>query len=302
MKRVCVRVPATSANLGPGFDCLGVALDLANEFEFCEADRFRCVVHSTVSPEDARQVATDERNLAWRAFTHLFEHLGKTPPTVALTVMMHVPLGRGLGSSATAIVGGIAAANRWLGSPLSTPEWLLLASRLEGHPDNVVPAALGGCQLSILGETLLTCALDWHPQIALVLAVPDFALATSKARAALPKTVPHTDAVFNAVHLALLVRALATGDARWLAEALQDRLHQPYRTGLIPGWQDVRAAALEAGAWGVVISGAGPSVLALTHLDCAEAVRQAMASTWPNACLYCPGLDPNGCRVEVEAG
>lgn len=302
MKRVRVRVPATSANLGPGFDCLGVALDLANEFDFCAAERFGCTVSSTVSAADARQVATDEGNLAWRAFTLLFEHLGKTPPVAKLTVTMHVPLGRGLGSSATAIVGGLAAANRWLGSPLTTPEWLLLASRLEGHPDNVVPAALGGCQLSILGETLITCPLEWHPRIAPVLAVPDFALATSKARAALPKTVPHADAVFNAARAALLVRALATGDGYWLACALQDRLHQSYRGELIPGWEAVRAAALEAGAWGVVISGAGPSTLALVHPECGEGVRQAMASAWPNARLYCPGLDPNGCRVEGEAG
>ncbi len=294
-------MPATSANLGPGFDCLGVALGLHNRFVFSEAAAFSCTVTSEVDSDDAAQVATSENNLAYRAFLHLFSHLNQLPPTVQLTVEMGVPLGRGLGSSATAIVGGVAAANAWLGFPLAVHEWLTLAARLEGHPDNVVPAALGGFQLSLLESGLLTCPLAWHPEIALVLAVPDFTLSTSKARSVLPRTVPYADAVFNAAHVGLLVQAIACGNGDWLKEALVDRLHQPYRTALIPGWEQVHTAAITARAWGLVVSGAGPSLLALAPQAQSAEVQQAMAAVWPTARIYSPTLDRDGCQIIVEA-
>lgn len=299
MHALRVRVPATSANLGPGFDCLGVALALYNEFTFSAAESYSCTVTSGVSKSDALQVSTDTSNLAWRAFGYLFHQYGEPVPLVDLAIEMNVPLGRGLGSSATAIVAGVAAANAWLGSPLKRPQWLEVAARIEGHPDNVTPAALGGCQLALLGDsgTLITCPIKWHDSLVPVLAVPDFALATSKARAVLPKSVPHADAVFNASHLALLIRAIESGDGQWLTEALQDRLHQPYRSELIPGWQQVREAARAAGAWEVVISGAGPSLLALCPVSAAQAVRQAIADVWPGATILLPGLDREGSQL-----
>ncbi|MBC8122297.1 MAG: homoserine kinase [Gemmatimonadaceae bacterium] len=297
-----VRVAATSANLGPGFDCLGVTLGLYNEFRFAPAEEQAFRVVSEAYPVEAQKMSADRRNLVQQAFAHLCRHIDAPIPTVSIEVDMGVPLGRGLGSSATAIVGGIAAANAWHGSPLSTPEWLQLAVELEGHPDNVVPAALGGCQLSVLTlNGLLTCPVAWHPAIVPVVAVPDFKLATSKARAALPVTVPHTDAVYNAARTGLLIRGLESGCGEWLIEALQDRLHQPYRAALIPGWQTVRQAALDLGAWGVVISGAGPSLLALVPAEQAEAIATAMQVAWEehstHATIYKPGIEPDGCVV-----
>jgi homoserine kinase len=294
---VTVQVSGTSANLGPGFDCLGVALTLYNQFSFAPAEAFRCTVESTWSAEDANSVGTDTDNLAYRAFGRLFEHLGKPTPPVELTIKMGVPLGRGFGSSATAIVGGLAAANAWLGEPLSVHNWLSLAVALEGHPDNVVPAALGGCQLALMGtDGLLTCPLAWHPDIALILAVPSFTLSTSKARGVLPDTVPRSDAIYNLSRTALLTQALASGRGDWLREAMQDRLHQPYRWSLIPEAQNVRTAAIDAGAWGVVISGAGPTLLALAPIQESSRVAKAITEAWPGAKVLQPQIDVQGCR------
>jgi homoserine kinase len=292
-----VQVSGTTANLGPGFDCLGVALTVYNQFSFAPAEAFHCTVESTWSNEDAASVGTGTDNLAYRAFGRLFEHLGKSTPPVELTIKMGVPLGRGFGSSATAIVGGLAAANAWLGEPLSVHEWLSLAVALEGHPDNVVPAALGGCQLALMSaDGLLTCPLAWHPDIALILAVPGFTLSTSKARGVLPDTVPLSDAIYNLSRTALLTQALASGRGDWLREAMQDRLHQPYRWSLIPEAQNVKTAALAAGAWGVVISGAGPTLLALAPAQKRSSVAEAMIEAWPGAKVLQPQIDLQGCR------
>jgi homoserine kinase len=294
---VTVQVSGTTANLGPGFDCLGAALTLYNQFSFVPANAFHCTVESTWSAEDAASVEIGTDNLAYRAFGRLFEHLGKPTPPVELTIKMGVPLGRGFGSSATAIVGGLAAANAWLGEPLSVYEWLSLAVALEGHPDNVVPAALGGCQLALMGtEGLLTCPLTWHPDIALILAVPSFTLSTSKARGVLPDTVSRSDAIYNLARTALLTQALASGQGDWLHEAMQDRLHQPYRWSLIPEAQSVRTAALAAGAWGVVISGAGPTLLALAPIQECSHVAEAITEAWPGAKVLQPQIDSQGCR------
>jgi homoserine kinase len=294
---VTVQVSGTTANLGPGFDCLGVALTLYNQFSFAPAKVFRCTVESTWSAEDAASVGTGTDNLAYRAFGRLFEHLGKPTPPVELVIKMGVPLGRGFGSSATAIVGGLTAANAWLGQPLSVHEWLSLAVALEGHPDNVVPAALGGCQLALMGtDGLLTCPLAWHPDIALILAVPSFTLSTSKARGVLPDTVPRGDAIYNLARTALLTQALSSGRGDWLREAMQDRLHQPYRWSLIPEAQNVRTAALAAGAWGVVISGAGPTLLALAPTQACSLVAEAIIGTWSGAKVLQPQIDFQGCR------
>lgn len=292
-----VQVSGTTANLGPGFDCLGAALTLYNQFSFSSAEKFCCTVESTWSAEDAANVGTGSDNLAYRAFSLLFAHLAEPVPSVELTIKMAVPLGRGFGSSATAIVGGLAAANAWLGKPLALHEWLSLAVALEGHPDNVVAAALGGCQLALTGvEGLLTCPLAWHSDIALILAVPSFTLSTAKARSVLPASVPRSDAIYNLSHAALLTQALASGRGDWLREAMSDRLHQPYRWAFIPEAQSVRTAALGAGAWGVVISGAGPSLLALAPMHTSCQVAEAMAEVWPDAKVMQLQVDPQGCR------
>jgi homoserine kinase len=179
-------------------------------------------------------------------------------------------------------VGGLVGANLLAGSPLERGELLDLAIAMEGHPDNVAPAMLGGCQLMASNQAggWEYCDLQWHESIAIAVAIPDFELSTAKARAVLPKHFSMADAVFNASHLALLTHGIQTGNASWLKAGLQDRLHQPYRQSLITGMAGVQAAAIAAGAYGLVISGAGPTLLSLAPMGTIELVAVAMQQAW----------------------
>jgi homoserine kinase len=273
---VLVTVPATTANLGPGFDCLGAALSLYNRFEFCH----QSALEITATGLEAEKVVRDETNLAYRSFAYFYEQMGQTPPPVKLAITLEVPFSRGLGSSATAIVGGLVGANLLAGSPVSQERLMRMAIALEGHPDNVVPALLGGCRLSAFTEDWTICAIPWHEEIVPIVAIPDFELSTAAARRVLPPHYSRADAIFNMAHLGLLIRGLETGDGDWLKAALDDRIHQPYRLPLIGGSEAVWQGAIAAGAYGVVISGAGPTLLALAHRDRAAAIEAAMGEVW----------------------
>ncbi|MEM9448975.1 MAG: homoserine kinase [Cyanobacteria bacterium P01_E01_bin.6] len=278
---VTIRVPATTANIGPGFDCLGAALNLYNTFEFFIV-RDDDDAQITVTGADAEQVPTDENNLAYRAFASLYGAIARPTPPVKIAISMDIPLSRGLGSSATAIVGGLLGANTLAGFPLTDHKLMDLAIAIEGHPDNVVPALLGGCQLTTHTEhdEWIVCDISWQDDIVPVIAIPEFELSTADARRVLPETYSRADTIFNTSHLGLLLRALEIGQTDWLASALDDRIHQPYRKTLIPGFDAVRIAALDAGAYGVVISGAGPTILALTNSAQSSEVEEAMVNAW----------------------
>jgi len=279
VSNITVKVPATTANLGPGFDCIGAALKLYNEFKFNTFDVDGLIIQ--VSGSEAEKVQTDESNLLYQAFVKLYQHIEQTPPSVKIEINLGVPLARGLGSSATAIVGGLVAANELAGSPLSELQVMELAIAMEGHPDNVVPALLGGCRLAATSSKgWEICDIPWHRDIVPVVAIPDFELSTSEARRVLPTEVSRADAIFNISHLGLLLRGLATNREEWLKAALQDKLHQPYRQALIPGYETVNAAAVAAGAYGMVISGAGPTLLALADTSNAKSVEAAMLNAW----------------------
>ena len=296
---VNVTVPATTANLGAGFDCIGAALTLYNQFKFTLSEDFRI----SVTGLEAQKVSTDESNLAYQSFVKFYEHRGEQTPPVHIEIKLDVPLARGLGSSATAIVGGLMGANHLAGLPLSQDEIMDLAIAIEGHPDNVVPALLGGCRLAASGDNWAICDVPWHESIVPVVAIPDFELSTAEARRVLPQQVSRADAIFNTAHLGLLIRALQTGRADWLKVALQDKLHQPYRQGLIHGFEAVQTAAIESGALGVVISGAGPTLLALVDKKQAAKVESAIASAWQNAGIKADvrslSLDAQGARADI---
>lgn len=283
---VTVRVPATTANIGPGFDCLGAALTLYNTLEFTTSQTNALSID--VTGHDAHRVPTTASNLAYQAFAKLYEAIAQPIPPIHMTITMGVPLARGLGSSATAIVGGLLGANVWAGSPLSQSELMNLAIAIEGHPDNVVPALLGGCQLTTAEaeNKWLVCDVPWQSDIVPVVAIPEFELSTAEARRVLPQTYSRADAIFNTAHLGLLMRALGTGHGDWLKAALQDRIHQPYRKTLITGFDRVRAAAIDAGAYEMVISGAGPTLLALSGKPQAHAVGQAMVEAWKHEGIH----------------
>ncbi|MFS8117543.1 MAG: homoserine kinase [Microcoleus sp.] len=305
MSTITVTVPATTANLGPGFDCIGAALSLYNRFQFSRLEPSATEkLKITVTGAEAAKVKTDESNLAYVAFVTLYDRLNQSAPPVAIHIDMQVPLARGLGSSATAIVGGLVGANELAGAPLSQVEVMQLAIELEGHPDNVVPALLGGCRLAASnppGGSWEICDIPWHPDIVPVVGIPDFELSTAEARQVLPTDYSRADAIFNAAHLGLLVRALATGDRDWLRCALQDKIHQPYRLSLIQGYEAVQQAAMNAGACGMVISGAGPTLLALTDVTNVDAVVREMVAAWMEfgvkADVRAIGLDTQGAQI-----
>jgi len=282
--RVTVRVPATSANLGPGFDCLGMALDIWNTVTL---ERGRDGV--TITGEGADRLRRDRGNLVWRAVTTLYERIGQEPPSFSLACHNTIPLSRGLGSSSAAIVGGLVAANALCGSPMSPGGLLNLAAEMEGHPDNVAPALLGGCQIAVQDqENVLASRVPLPDALSAVLFVPAMPMPTAKARAALPehqldrlsqlgvqasneatretlgRTLFREDAVFNIGRAALLVNALSTGRLDLLDAATQDRLHQKQRERIFPQMRLLFRAARQAGALGVFLSGAGSTVLALT--------------------------------------
>ncbi|MGA7937487.1 MAG: homoserine kinase [Kovacikia sp.] len=303
---VTVRVPATTANLGPGFDCLGAALTLYNQFKFSllPFDREELVI--VVNGPEAERVKTDASNLVYQALANFYQRLNQVPPPLQIEIQMDVPLARGLGSSATAIVGGLVGANALAGSPMSPDELMRMAVEIEGHPDNVVPAMVGGCRLAATGldTDWEICEVPWHSNLIPIVAIPNFELSTQKARQVLPSSYDRADAIFNVAHLGLLLRGLETGKGEWLRAALQDRIHQPYRQGLIPGYEAVQAAALMAGAYGLVISGAGPTLLALANIEVAQPVMAAMETAWTSqgalAQVKALELDLEGAIAQVE--
>ena len=259
-RRVRVRVPATSANLGPGFDALGLALSLYNEVEARPAAE--TVV--TLEGEGAGRLPTGEKNVVVRAMRATYEAAGRAPEPWAVRCVNRIPPARGLGSSAAAWVGGIAAANALLGGPLDRAAVLRLAARAEGHPDNVAAAVYGGLTVAAGdGDGAIALSLPVPAALVWVVLIPEVTSATSEARAVLPATVPRPDAVFNVQRVALLLASLQTGRLDTLGAALDDRLHQPYRRKLFPWMPAVAAAARGAGALGCVLSGAGPSLLAV---------------------------------------
>ncbi|MGE5707772.1 MAG: homoserine kinase, partial [Bacteroidota bacterium] len=245
----------------------------------------------------------NEENLTVRVFRALFAEAGKALPAVHFHIECGIPLERGLGSSAAAVIAGLVGANRLLGSPFSPEELLERATRWEGHPDNVAPALFGGLVASWKEENSESVRMERLPlpiKPGMVLAVPPFTLSTEKARAAIPRLIPLSDAVFNLGRVTMLTFALTQGRLELLANALRDRLHEPYRESLVPGMALVREAAETAGAWGVVLSGAGPTLLAFCPPDRTEQVARTMQEAWPGSRAFpCPIEDAGTC-VHIE--
>jgi homoserine kinase len=302
-KRVVVRVPATTANMGPGFDVLGLALSLYNRLE---VELIPSGLEITTRGEGADRLPTTDQNLTYRAFRRVFERAGKPVPPVRLTAEIQVPLSRGLGSSAAAVVGGLVAANHLSGSRLTPEELLRLASAMEGHPDNVAPALLGGFTAACLDSThsplpggaggVALARLEPPPELRAVVVIPSREVPTAQARAVLPESVPRVDAVQNVGRTALLVAAIATGELLLLRSAMQDRLHEPYRAALIPGMNEALEAARAAGALGAALSGAGSTLLALAT-DGFDAIGAAM-----QAALNAHGLESRALTLAPDLG
>ena len=283
---VTVRVAGSTANLGAGFDCVGVAV---GRWLRVTARAGRDAAGRPATPVAIERSGTlstletaPEADLLYRGFAAVCLKAGREVPAgLALAADSDIPVARGLGSSAAATVAGAAAATALLELKLDPAGLAELCSELEGHPDNVAPAVFGGANLVLRGpDGLIVTPLPIHESLALVFAVPDFTVETKRARAALPATLPHVDAVRAAAKSAALVHGLAHADARLLAAGLDDVLHVPFRRSLVPGYDEVTSAARQAGAYGATLSGSGPTLVAVVASGGVAAVADAMVRAW----------------------
>ena len=258
MKRVTIRVPATTANLGPGFDAFGCALGLYTDVTFEETEY-------GLEITGCDEAYTGPDNLAYTSYCAVLNSLSEEVRGVKIHIDAHIPICRGLGSSAALLVAGAMGANVLRGNKLSTQGLLNITNAMEGHPDNLAPAFYGGLTASMVDNGLPVCvSFPLHPGWEFLALVPEFDLPTSLARSVLPDQVSRADAIYNVSHGALVLKALELGDEKLLRTALQDKLHQNYRKKLIPDYEKIEALVRTTGA-GFCLSGAGPTLLCITR-------------------------------------
>ena len=288
--KVNVKVPASSANIGPGFDCLGMALPLYNIITIEETVLPGTGIEINIMSKDEsidestfENIPKDENNLVYKAIEMLYNSIGQEPSELRINIQTGIPIARGLGSSSSIVVGGLLAANELLGRPADEKALLAIATEVEGHPDNVAPAILGGLVLATQENdgTLSYCKLDWPDEWDITVCVPEFQLATEISRSVLPKEVPMQDAIFNAKHLGMMIQAINTKDFKLMRLAMKDRLHQPYREKLVPGMHEIMEAFKhEDGVLGCVLSGAGPSLLIVSYKYDLDKIKSIVKETW----------------------
>ncbi|HIU31573.1 MAG TPA: homoserine kinase [Candidatus Caccousia avistercoris] len=295
-----IQVPATSANLGSGFDALGIALTLYNQVWMEEADRLE------ISCKDSVKIPTDESNLIYWAVKQLYQECGKKLPGLRLIQENNIPLARGLGSSSACIVAGILGANRLLGSPLSQSDLINLAAKIEGHPDNTSPAIEGGLVASAMeAGRVYSVSVPVSDKLRFGVFIPPFELKTEKARSVLPESYSRADAVYNLSRSALITASLFSGKLENLRVAVQDCIHQPYRSGLIEGCDSVFRLSYELGSLGTYISGAGPTIIAMLPADNMDGfinhaethLKEKGITGWQ---VHILGVDSEGARVSLD--
>lgn len=288
--KVSVKVPASSANIGPGFDCLGIALPIYNTITIEETVLPGTGIEINIMSEEENidemvfdKIPRDKTNLVYKAVEMLYNSIGHEPSELKINIQTGIPIARGLGSSSSIIVGGLLAANKLLGDPADETALLAIATEVEGHPDNVAPAILGGLVLSSQEDdgSVSYFKMNWPEEWDLTVCIPDFELSTEISRSVLPKEVSMADANFNAKHLAMLIQAINTQDHKLMKLALKDKLHQPYREKLVPGMKDIMDAFKhEDGVLGCVLSGAGPSILVISHKYDVDKIKSIVKDIW----------------------
>lgn len=288
--KISVKVPATAANLGSGFDCLGIALPIYNIITIEETVLPGSGIEINVINNDAsdndlllEHIPMDENSIIYKAVELLYNSIGQTPSELKITVQSQIPIAKGLGSSASVIVGGLFAANELLGHPADEVALLSIATEVEGHPDNVTPAIVGGLVLTSQEDdgSVIYRKLDWPDEWSISVCIPDYELSTDISRSVLPKEVPMQDAIFNAKRLAMFIEAVHTKDAELMRYALQDRLHQPYRMKLVPGLDKIiENLRHEENVLGCVLSGAGPSIIVISQKNDLDRIKSIIKSTW----------------------
>lgn len=295
-----VRVPASSANLGPGFDCLGLALSV---YLTC---RFRLAPQLTIlcSGEHSKGLPADASNLIWQTALQVAADVNEPLPLIELSICNDIPLGKGLGSSAAALTAGVVIADRLLGLGWKPLRILDEAARIEGHPDNVAACVLGSIVASAIdhGGSARVVRLELSDRFDAAVVVPDFDLPTSHSRSVLPEMYSRADAIFNVQRAALLVAALVSGTTSAFPAALEDRLHQPYRSSLVPGLEEILRLRAP-GLLGCALSGAGPSILVFFERGCesvCDLVCQIFALHGRRAEIIAARIAREGYRVEAD--
>ncbi|RAI11864.1 MAG: homoserine kinase [Candidatus Melainabacteria bacterium] len=309
--KVSVKVPATTANIGPGFDCLGMALPIYNTITIEETVLPGTGVEINVLADNDSidqlsldHVPSDENSIVYKAVELLYNSIGQSPSELKINIHSNIPVARGLGSSSSVIVGALIAANELLGRPADEVALLSIACEIEGHPDNITPAIVGGLVISSQEEdgSVVYRKLEWPDDWAVTVCVPDFELSTDIARSVLPKEVPMKDAIFNAKRLAMFVQAVHTKDSELMKLALQDRLHQPYRMKLVPGLDKIIDNLRHFdNVLGCVLSGAGSSILVISERNDLDKIRTIVRDTWADQNIKCDiktlSVENNGAQI-----
>lgn len=294
-----IRVPATTANMGPGFDSIGMALSLYNYLTVSESDK---PLEIEIMNDVHSKIPRNKENLIYRSMCKFYDEVGKKIPSIKMVQEDFIPHTRGLGSSAACIVAGLCAANELSSSNLSKDDLAQIAAKIEGHPDNSTPAIMGGLVVGAIEpqtSKLNYVKLNVPNNLSFAVMIPDFPLATEKARKVLPKQIPLADAVFNSSRSALLIASLVSGNFDNLKIAFDDRLHQPYRKSIIPHMEDIFNKAYENSAKGVFLSGAGPTIISAFNNDSfVENMNSYLSSLNSRWDLVLLEPDTNGVVVE----
>ncbi len=306
--KVSVKVPATSANLGPGFDCFGLALPVYNTITIEELvdpnEDIQINVFSDEFDVNEFHIPTDKSNIVYKAVDLLFTYVGQTPQSMRINIYSEIPLARGFGSSASVIVGGLMATNELLGTPADESTLISIANEIEGHPDNIAPAMLGGFVLSSIETdgSVTTRKIDWPDDWKITMCIPDFELPTSISRSVLPEMVSLKDATYNARRTAMMIEAIHTQDAELMKLSMQDKLHQPYRTKLVPGLDEIIKNLKHIdNVIGAALSGAGPGIIVVTKNSDTDKIKNIICETWDNysvkAALKTVNIEKNGAKI-----
>ena len=309
--KVSVRVPATTANIGPGFDCLGMALPIYNTITLEETvlpgtgvEINVIAAGDTVDQLSLEHVPSDENSIVYKAVELLYNSIGQSPSELKINILSNIPVARGLGSSSSVIVGALIAANELLGRPADEIALLSIACEIEGHPDNITPAMTGGLVISSQENdgSVAYRKLDWPSDWAVTVCIPDFELSTDIARSVLPADVPLKDAVYNAQRIAMFVQAVHTKDSELMKLALHDKLHEPYRMKLVPGLDKIIDNLKHFdNVLGCVLSGAGSSILIISEKNNLDKIKSVVKETWADQNIKCDiktlSVENNGAQI-----
>lgn len=295
---VKIRVPSTTANVGPGFDILGICLNLYNYIDIDYSYKYQL---KYTGSEYKNSLSNDKNNLFYYSMEKVYKEFGVKIPEFSINTEVNIPLSRGLGSSSSAIVAGVSAANHFLGNKLNKNEMLKICNDIEGHPDNVAPCLLGGIVISMSeSNKVYTQTIQSKNNLKFIVVIPEFELSTKKARSVLPDKIDFFDSVFNSSRLSFLIMSFINGDKELMSIALKDRLHEQYRGKLIKGFEDIKNTAIEYEAIGSVLSGAGPTILAIADQN-ENIIAEKMSNKWLELGIKSKSkileIDHSGCSI-----